>query len=88
MAQSYSHHDSTRNKVGSTAHFVAAIRARESKSESRLFNDPYAEHLAGDYIEQTTEFMYPTENDTTSSLRVDAEDGTKKTKVLPKGATK
>jgi methyltransferase (TIGR00027 family) len=34
--------------LGSTAHWTAAVRARESKRKDRLFNDPWAADLAGE----------------------------------------
>ena len=34
--------------VGSTAHWIAAVRARESARPDRLFDDPYAAALAGE----------------------------------------
>jgi hypothetical protein len=84
MSQTYSHHDASRNQVGSTAHFVAALRAKESNSAAPLFNDPYAQHLAGDFIEQTTEFMFPSASDKDGDAS--REEGVKKTKVVPKGS--
>ena len=45
--------------LGSTAHWTAAVRARESKRKDRLFNDPWAANLAGQegmaWIEQKSE---------------------------------
>jgi len=48
-AATCSHQDETRKGVSSTAHGVAAIRAIETQLDSsiRLFNDPYANALAG-----------------------------------------
>jgi methyltransferase (TIGR00027 family) len=40
--------DTSRQAVASTGLLVAAIRANESTREDRLFNDPYAEKLAGE----------------------------------------
>jgi methyltransferase (TIGR00027 family) len=40
--------DRSREAVASTGILVAAIRAKESTREDRLFTDPYAERLAGD----------------------------------------
>ena len=40
--------DRAREAVASTGLLVAAIRARESTREDRLFTDPYADRLAGD----------------------------------------
>jgi methyltransferase (TIGR00027 family) len=40
--------DSTREAIASTALLVAAIRAQESAREDRLFEDPFAERLAGE----------------------------------------
>ena len=40
--------DRAHEAVASTGLLVAAIRARESTREDRLFTDPYAERLAGD----------------------------------------
>jgi methyltransferase (TIGR00027 family) len=40
--------DDTREAVASTGLLVAAIRARESARDDRLFTDPFAEKLAGD----------------------------------------
>lgn len=41
-------HDSVFNPIGVTALLVAAIRAEETKRPERLFEDPFAEALAGD----------------------------------------
>src|SRR5215212_6820134 len=40
--------DSSRQAVAGTGLLVAAIRAKESTREDRLFSDPYAHKLAGD----------------------------------------
>jgi O-methyltransferase involved in polyketide biosynthesis len=87
MSKTYSHHDSTREKVGVTAFFVAALRAREhNKVEGRLFSDPYAQCLAGDHIEQTTNYMYP--STTGAALPQEAafhKDTKEEVKVIPQG---
>ena len=36
------------NLVGSTAHWTAAVRAKESERPDRLFDDPWAAALAGE----------------------------------------
>eukprot|EP01038_Epipyxis_sp_PR26KG_P013073 gene13073-17523_t len=45
------HHDVKRKSVSSTAFVVAAMRAKESERNdgNRLFNDPFAKILAGDF---------------------------------------
>ena len=58
MAQTCSHKDVSREKVGSTAHFVASLRAMEHKREGGLFSDPYAELLGADFGGVTLS-MYP-----------------------------
>jgi methyltransferase (TIGR00027 family) len=40
--------DSTREAIAATGLLVAAMRAEESAREDRLFNDPFAERLAGE----------------------------------------
>jgi methyltransferase (TIGR00027 family) len=47
------------DKLGQTSHWTAAVRALESKRQDRLFNDPWADQLAGPegtgWVEQRSE---------------------------------
>ncbi len=47
--------DCPSDPVASTAVLVAAIRAKESARDDRLFDDPFADRLAGDAGRETLE---------------------------------